>query len=111
MDEPTFDLEDLPDLRTAIEDMRPAPARFMELRGTLTISAHYSDADLARGFVQREVRPDQLEEFARLLLNIAAKQKQRTRAARPTCVCCGTAWPHEPSSERCTTPAAAGGVA
>lgn len=73
-----------------------------DVNSPLTISAHYSDADLARGFVQREVRPDQLEEFARLLLNMAAKHKQRTRAVRPTCVCCGSAWPHVPSSERCT---------
>lgn len=34
MTEPTHDLESLPDLRTAIETMRPTPARFMELRGT-----------------------------------------------------------------------------
>lgn len=34
MSQPTHDLEDLPDLRTAIEAMRPTPARFMELRGT-----------------------------------------------------------------------------
>lgn len=47
----------------------------------LTINAHFSDADKARGFVKREVTPEQLEEFARLLLNIAAKQKQRAGAA------------------------------
>ncbi len=41
-------------------------------REKLTISAHFSDADLARGFVNREVTPQQLTEFARLLLNIAA---------------------------------------
>lgn len=43
----------------------------------LTIGAHFSDADLARGFVKREVTPAQLEEFARLLLNLAAKHKRR----------------------------------
>lgn len=43
----------------------------------LTINAHFSDADLARGFVKREVTPEQLDEFARLLLNLAAKQRQR----------------------------------
>lgn len=43
----------------------------------LTIGAHFSDADLARGFVEREVTPEQLREFARLLLNIAAAQQKR----------------------------------
>jgi hypothetical protein len=43
----------------------------------LTIGANFSDADLARGFVRREVTPEQIEEFARLLLNVAAKHKQR----------------------------------
>lgn len=43
----------------------------------LCIGAHFSDADLARGFVKREVTADQLTELARLLLNIAARQKAR----------------------------------
>lgn len=43
----------------------------------LTINAHFSDADKERGFVKREVTPEQLAEFGRLLLNIAAKQRQR----------------------------------
>jgi hypothetical protein len=43
----------------------------------LTIGGHFSDADLARGFVKREVTPAQLEEFARLLLNVAAAHKRR----------------------------------
>jgi hypothetical protein len=46
----------------------------------LTINAHFSDADKARGFVKREVTPEQLAEFGRLLLNIAAKQKRRAGA-------------------------------
>lgn len=32
--EPTIDPEDLPELRSEIESMRPTPTRFMELRGT-----------------------------------------------------------------------------
>lgn len=47
----------------------------------LTISAHFSDDDLARGFVKRQVTPEQLEEFARLLLNVSATYK-RTAATR-----------------------------
>jgi len=47
----------------------------------LTINAHFSDADRARGFVKREVSADQLTEFARLLLNIAARQKARESVA------------------------------
>lgn len=43
----------------------------------LCIGAHFSDADKDRGFVKREVTPAQLEEFARLLLNIAAAHKRR----------------------------------
>jgi hypothetical protein len=43
----------------------------------LTIEAHFSDADLARGFCKREATPEQVEEFARLLLNIAAAHKRR----------------------------------
>ena len=46
----------------------------------LTIGAHFSDADLARTFCEREVTPAQLEEFARLLLNLAAKHKRRLAA-------------------------------
>ncbi|BAL87341.1 hypothetical protein AMIS_21210 [Actinoplanes missouriensis 431] len=47
----------------------------------LTISAHFGDDDLARGFVKREVSPAQLREFARLLLNVAAAHEQRTAVA------------------------------
>jgi hypothetical protein len=43
----------------------------------LTFNAHFSDADLVRGFVKREVTPDQLIEFARLLLNIATSHRKR----------------------------------
>ncbi|MEU4558578.1 hypothetical protein AB0F72_09310 [Actinoplanes sp. NPDC023936] len=45
--------------------------------GPLTIGAHFGDADLARGFVKRETTPEQLEEFARLLLNLAANHRKR----------------------------------
>ena len=48
-----------------------------DLTSPLTIGAHFSDADLARGFVKRQVTPEQLEEFARLLLNMAAAHKRR----------------------------------
>lgn len=44
----------------------------------LTIGAHFSDADAARGWVKREVTPDQLDKLARMLLDIAAKQRART---------------------------------
>lgn len=47
----------------------------------LTINAHFSDADRARGFVKREVTPAQLQEFARLLLNMAAGQQRRQQDA------------------------------
>lgn len=50
-------------------------------RATLTIGAHFSDADLARGFVERSVTPAQLDEFARLLLNLAASQRRRATEA------------------------------
>lgn len=53
-----------------------------DVSSPLTIGAHFSDADLARGFVLREVTPEQLDEFARLLLNLAAKQRQRRAVAR-----------------------------
>lgn len=52
-----------------------------DIKSPLTIGAHFSDADLARGFVEREVSPAQLEEFARLLLNLAAKHKKRQRSS------------------------------
>lgn len=48
----------------------------------LTINAHFSDADRARGFVKREVTPDQLDEFARLLLNMSAKHRRRQAVTR-----------------------------
>lgn len=43
----------------------------------LTIGANFSDSDQARGIVVREVTPEQLEEFARLLLDLAASHKRR----------------------------------
>lgn len=46
--------------------------------GPLVISAHFSDADLARGFVKRQVTPEQLVKFASLLLQVAV---ERTVAA------------------------------
>lgn len=49
----------------------------LDNRDELTIGANFSDADLARGFVKREVTPAQLREFARLLLNLAAAHEQR----------------------------------
>ncbi len=48
----------------------------------LTIGANFSGTDQARGIVVRETTPEQLEEFARLLLNLAAKQRQRQAAVR-----------------------------
>ncbi len=47
----------------------------------LTFTAHFSDADLARGFVKREVTPEQLERFALLLLAKTARYRQ-TKAGR-----------------------------
>lgn len=47
----------------------------------LTIGAHFSDADLARGWVKRQVVPDQLEKLARMLLDVAAEQRARTGEA------------------------------
>jgi hypothetical protein len=52
-------------------------ADYENITTPLTISAHFSDADLTRGFVKRQVTPAQLREFARLLLNIAAQHEQR----------------------------------
>jgi hypothetical protein len=43
----------------------------------LTIGACFSDSDQARGIVVRETTPEQLEEFARLLLDTAAKHRLR----------------------------------
>jgi hypothetical protein len=56
-----------------------------DVNSPLTIGAHFSDADLARGFVQRQVTPDQLDTLARLLLGIAAKQRAREAAASSHC--------------------------
>lgn len=55
----------------------------------LTIGAHYSDADLARGFVQREVTPTQLEKFAHLLAALARKHRHRAPHKLPVCAECG----------------------
>ncbi len=52
----------------------------------LTIGAHFSDADAARGWIKREVTPDQLDNLALMLHNIAAKQRQRPNAASKTAV-------------------------
>lgn len=43
----------------------------------LVIGAGFSDVDEAAGIVVREATPEQLEEFARLLLNLAAKHRRR----------------------------------
>ena len=51
----------------------------------LTIGAHISDADLARGWVKREVTPDQLDKLAQMLQRIAAKQRQRETAKALHC--------------------------
>jgi hypothetical protein len=48
-----------------------------DVASPLAVEAHFSDADMARGFCKRQVTPEQLEEFARLLLNIAAAHKRR----------------------------------
>jgi hypothetical protein len=39
----------------------------------LTIGAHFSDADLARGFSKAQVTPEQLDRFALLLMAKAAR--------------------------------------
>jgi hypothetical protein len=52
----------------------------LDNRDELTLGAHFSDADLARGFVKREVTPAQLREFARLLLNLAAAHEKHLAA-------------------------------
>lgn len=46
----------------------------------LTIGAHFSDADLARGFVKRQVTPEQLDRFALLLLAKAARYRREGAA-------------------------------
>jgi hypothetical protein len=43
---------------------------------SLTFSAHFSDDDLARGFVKRQVSAEQLERFALLLMAKAARYRQ-----------------------------------
>lgn len=48
----------------------------------LAIGAHFSDADAARGFVKREVTPDQLDRFALLLHHIATQQRKRQAAKK-----------------------------
>lgn len=48
-----------------------------DVSSPLTIGAHFSDADKERGFCERQTTPADLEEFARLLLNIAASHKRR----------------------------------
>jgi hypothetical protein len=72
----------------------------------LTINAHFSDADLARRFVKREVTPEQLQEFARLLLNIAAQQKRRNQArtdSRPNTADAARPCPEPAASYFCPT--------
>lgn len=53
-----------------------------DVNSPLTIGASFSDADQARGFVQREVTPGQLDMLARLLLDLAAKQRKRQAVSR-----------------------------
>jgi hypothetical protein len=60
----------------------------------LTIGACFSDADQARGIVVRETTPEQLEEFARLLLTIAAKQRARTTPPVAYVDSCPDSGPH-----------------
>lgn len=45
----------------------------------LTIEAHFSDADLARGFAKAQVTPEQLERFALLLMAKAARVRQAAK--------------------------------
>ena len=52
-------------------------ADYEDVTTPLVIDARFSDADKERGFVKRAVTPAQLEEFARLLLNVAAAHKRR----------------------------------
>ena len=47
-------------------------------KSPLTFTAHFSDADLARGMVKRQVTPEQLEWFALLLLAKAARYRRET---------------------------------
>lgn len=53
-----------------------------ESDGPLVICANFSDADLARGFVKREVTPAQLVKFASLLLQVAVA-RQAGEEAKP----------------------------
>lgn len=50
---------------------------YADVTSPLVIDAQFSDADKARGMCRRAVTPEQLEEFARLLLNIAATHRRR----------------------------------
>lgn len=60
----------------------------------LTIGASFSDSDQAHGIVVRETTPEQLEEFARLLLGIAAKHRARTAPAVAYAERCPDGGPH-----------------
>ena len=60
----------------------------------LTIGACFSDSDQARGIVVRKTSPEQLEEFARLLLSIAAKHRARTTPAVAYADRCPDSAPH-----------------
>ena len=45
----------------------------------VAFEAHFSDADLARGMVKREVTPEQMERLALLLMAKAARVRQEVR--------------------------------
>ena len=73
----------------------------------LTIGASFSDSDQANGIVVREAAPEQLEEFARLLLDIAAKHRRRLASGQQPVGACPDEWQpyHEAGSrpEHCAT--------
>ncbi len=64
--------------------LRPTAGQRLDNRDELTIGAHFSDADLARGFVKRQVTPAQLREFARLLLTLAAAHEKHLARSEVT---------------------------
>lgn len=45
-------------------------------KSPVTVEAHFSGADLARGFAKAEVTPDQLDRLALLLMAKAARVRQ-----------------------------------
>jgi hypothetical protein len=48
-------------------------------KSPLTIEAHFSDADQARGFAKAQASPEQLERFALLILAKVARYRQDAR--------------------------------